>query len=551
MLDVNIVIGSLAGALVAAALVFAVMAHGRRALQKEASDAQSARAVADSRLADLTTAHTALNEAHRQLNDEHLALSRERERLLTTLESVGQDLRRESTTATTLRGQLDERTRQHSQLESELRVVTSQNQGLISRLEEREVAVRLADEEGRRRMDQIAELKAQTAALEERRAALESLLGKQKTWIEEQTQFFEQKIGGIAGQLLEEKSRAFTEVNRKEIDAVVSPFREQLKEFRERVDHIYAADARDRGQMHEQILQLTNLNQAVSQQAQALTKALTISSKATGDWGEMILEKILEDSGLREGKEYTLQHTVEADDESLQRPDAVIFMPEGRQLVIDAKVSNKAWTDYCSASDDESRAAHLEEHLASLRAHIRGLSARDYPSSPDLQTVDFVLMFVPVEAALVTALARDESLYMEAYRKKIVLVTASTLMAVIRLVEGTWAFQKRKESADKIAEAGRKLYEKLTVFSNTFVEIGEAIERAHGTFEKAKGQLATGKGNTIRLAQKMVELGVTPAPGKVMPAALVDLAGEEADDPEEPTLPALEAPTAIASSPAA
>jgi DNA recombination protein RmuC len=550
MLDVNVVVGCMVAAVVAAVIVFAVMARGRRALQEEVANARSAQAVAESRLGDLTTAHTALNESHRRLSDQHLALSRERERLSTTLEKINEDVERESTAAAALRGQLEEKTRQHSQLESDHRVTTSQNQGLTARVADREAAVRKADDENRRHMDQIAELKAQAAALEERRAALESLLGKQKTWIEEQTQFFEQKIGGIAGQLLEEKSRAFTEVNRKEIDAVVSPFREQLKEFRERVDHIYSADTRDRGQMHEQILQLTNLNQAVSQQAQALTKALTISSKATGDWGEMILEKILEDSGLREGKEYTLQHTVEADDESLQRPDAVIFMPEGRQLVIDAKVSNKAWTDYCSASDDESRAMCLEEHLASLRAHIRGLSARDYPSSPDLQTVDFVLMFVPVEAALLTALARDESLYMEAYRKKIVLVTASTLMAVIRLVEGTWAFQKRKESADKIAEAGRKLYEKLTVFSNTFVEIGEAIEKAHGTFEKARAQLATGKGNTIRLAQKMVELGVTPATGKVMPVELVDLAGEEAgeaEDRNDDALPALGGPEPAAS----
>jgi DNA recombination protein RmuC len=144
--------------------------------------------------------------------------------------------------------------------------------------------------------------------------------------------------------------------------------------------------------------------------------------------------------------------------------------------------------------------------------------------------VDFVLMFVPVEAALLTALAHDETLYTDAYRAKIILVTPSTLMAVLKLIEGMWAFQKRKESADKIAEAGRKLYEKLTVFSNTFVEIGEAIEKAHGTFEKARGQLSSGKGNTIRLAQRMLELGVQPAPGKVMPPELVTLAEE---GPEE------------------
>jgi DNA recombination protein RmuC len=364
----------------------------------------------------------------------------------------------------------------------------------------------------------------------------------QKTWVEEQTRAFEERITNITGQLLEDKTQKFTELNRTQMDGVVAPFKEQLKEFRDRVDHIYSTDTQERGQLREQIVQLTNLNQAVSQQAQALTKALTISSKATGDWGEMILEKILEASGLREDKEYKLQHTVEADDESPQRPDAVIFLPEGRQLVIDAKVSNKAWTEYCSAPDEESREARLEEHLASIRAHIKGLAARDYPSSPDLQTVDFVLMFVPVEAALLTALARDGALYTEAYQKKIVLVTASTLMAVIKLVEGTWAYQRRKESADKIAEAGRKLFEKLTVFADTFVEVGEAIERAHGTFERAQGQLATGKGNAIRLAQKMLDLGVTPAAGKVMPKELVKLSDREDDGDDD--LAALPAPEA-------
>jgi DNA recombination protein RmuC len=159
------------------------------------------------------------------------------------------------------------------------------------------------------------------------------------------------------------------------------------------------------------------------------------------------------------------------------------------------------------------------------------LSARDYPRSPDLKTVDFVLMFVPVEAALLTALAHDEAIYQEAYRSKIILVTPTTLMLALKMIEGMWLVQRRKESADKIAEAGRKLYEKLTVFAGSFLEVGAQIERAHGTFEKARGQLSTGRGNAIRLAQQMVELGVGPSPGKAMPSQLVHLA--EAETPEE------------------
>jgi len=528
----DILVWCAAAALLAGVLVFAVAASGRKALAAQLAAAQSTVAVTESRLADLTGSHAALSEAHRRVSEEHLALSRERERLSTTIEKTAQDLQRESAVAAQLRVSLEEVRSAAARLDSEYRVAKSTSEGLATRVGQLDTAIAAAQEENRNQGESIAGLRAGVATLEQQRDGLVTRLAEQKTWVEEQTRFFEEKITTATRTLLDDRARTFSEVNKREMDAVVTPFKEQLNEFRQRVDHIYTADTRERGQLQEQIVQLTSLNQTVSRRAEELTNALTISSKATGDWGEMILHKILEDSGLREGKEYSLQHTVEAEDESLQRPDAVIFLPEGRQVVVDSKVSNKAWKDYCAATDDESRAARLVEHLASLRAHVRGLSARDYPRSPDLKTVDFVLMFVPVEAALLTAFAHDETLYTDAYRAKIILVVPSTLMAVLKLVEGMWLFQKRKESADKIADAGRKLFEKLTTFSDTFVEVGEAIEKAHGTFEKARGQLATGKGNAIKLAQRMVELGVGPAPGKVMAAELLALADGDGDDDE-------------------
>lgn len=360
-------------------------------------------------------------------------------------------------------------------------------------------------------------LESQREELRQERSAAEQRLAAQRTWIEEQTRFFEEKIASTANRLLEEKSAAFTEVNRKSIDAVVAPFKEQLSEFRQRVDHIYSSDSKDRSQLHEQIRQLTQLNQSVSRAAEGLTHALTVSSKATGDWGETILRKILEDSGLREGREYKLQVSITGSDGDRQQPDAVIYLPEDRQVIVDSKVSNKAWKEYCDAPDDAMRALRLKAHLASLRAHIKGLAERDYARSPDLKTVDYVLMFVPVEAALLTALSSDDSLYGDAYRNKIILVTPSTLMAVTKLIEGLWTFQRRKESADHIAEAGRKLYEKLTTFAASFVELGTAIEKTKATFERAQGQLSTGKGNAIRLAESMKELGVAPTANKTFP----------------------------------
>jgi DNA recombination protein RmuC len=370
------------------------------------------------------------------------------------------------------------------------------------------------------------------AVAEARAEDLRLQLERQQAWIEEKTQQFEQSVLATSARLMEDRGRALNEASRREVETVVGPFREQLAEFRRRVDEIHSVEARARGALDEKIVLLTQLNRAVSEQADRLTQALTISSKSTGDWGETILARILEDSGLRLEKEYRLQHAVRGAEGERLQPDAVIFLPEGRQLIIDAKVSNKAWTAYSGESDETARAARLREHLTSLRAHMKGLSGRDYPGSPDLTTVEFVLMFVPVEAALLTALAQDESLYGDAYRQRIVLVSPSTLMAVVKLVEGLWTFQRRQESAEEIAEAGRKLYEKLVGFCQTFLDIGTQLQRSSVAFEKAKGQLS-GHGSAIRLAERMRELGVTPSAGKRLPEALTRADDEDKAAAEE------------------
>jgi DNA recombination protein RmuC len=344
-----------------------------------------------------------------------------------------------------------------------------------------------------------------------------------------QTELFEARVLAATAKLMEDSSRSLAERNQKDVTAVVAPFKEQLAEFRQRVDHIYATDTHERGSLKAQIETLTSMNQAMSVQAQRLANALTVTSKSVGDWGETILGKILEDSGLRKGHEYELQVSISGRSGESLRPDAVIRLPESRQLIVDSKVSNKAWTEYCAAVDEVEKETRLREHLLSLRAHMKGLSGKAYTDSPELSTVDFVLMFVPVEAALLTAFVKDPDLYADAYRSRIVLVTPSTLMAVIKLVEGIWTFQKRKESADEIAEAGRKLYEKLTNFAASFISVGRAIKQSSDAFEQAQGQLSTGKGNAIKLAEDMKKLGVTPAAGKTMPAQLL-LPNQDEDD---------------------
>jgi DNA recombination protein RmuC len=373
-----------------------------------------------------------------------------------------------------------------------------------------------------------AALEQARSAAEARADGLDQQLQRQEAWVTEKTRHLEQSVLATAAKLMDDRGRVLNEASRREVEAVVTPFREQLADFRRRVDEIHSVEARARGALDEKIVQLTSLNQAVSLQAERLTQALTITSKSTGDWGETILAKILEDSGLRADKEYRLQHSVRGAEGERLQPDAVIFLPEGRHLIIDAKVSNKAWTAYCAESATGPRDGLLREHLASMRAHMKGLSARDYPGVPELATVDFVLMFVPVEAALLTALATDGNLYSDAYRQRIILVSPSTLMAVVKLVEGLWTFQRRQESAEEIAEAGRKLYEKLVGFATTFLELGNSLQKSSGAYERALGQLKTGRGSAVDLAEKMLELGVSPAAGKRLPDALTkDRSSEE------------------------
>ena len=372
----------------------------------------------------------------------------------------------------------------------------------------------------------LVKLTGENQGLSSRRETLEQQLLEQRKWVEDQTQRLEERVIAAAAKMMEERGKAFTELNKKEVLEVVAPFKAQLTDFRQRVDQIYDTENKERGELKQQILQLTSLNQSVSQEAQRLTNALTVTSKSTGNWGETILSRILEDSGLREGKEYRLQHSIAGQDGERLQPDAVIFLPGDRQLVVDSKVSNKAWTQYCAAESKEERKEYLKDHLLSLRAHVKGLSGKDYARSPDLSTVDFVLMFVPVEGALLTALAEDEALYTEAFQKKVILVTPSTLMAVVKLAEGLWTLQKRKESADEIAEAGRKLYEKLTNFADSFVDVGNAIEQSHRAYEKARGQLSNGRGNAISLAERMRDLGVSPGPGKEFPPELLPPPGD-------------------------
>lgn len=356
--------------------------------------------------------------------------------------------------------------------------------------------------------------------------AAEKTAATQQQWIADQKQQLEERFTNLANQLLEEKTARFTATNAEKLEAIIAPFRTSLGEFRLRVDAVHTEETKARASLAEQIASLTQLNQQVSQDASNLTRALTVNVKATGNWGESILKGILERSGLRQGQEYELQVPVKGEEGEQRFLDALLHLPEERQVIIDSKVSNKAWTDYVNATTESAREEAFAAHLVSLRAHVKGLAGRNYPDVPELKTVDFVLMFVPVESALLEALAREPALYEEAYSRRVMLVTPTNLMVVVKLVESLWTVQKRKEFAEEIADAGAKLYDKLVGFAENFDKLGARIEALREGYEDSRKQLATGKGNAIGIAQGMIDRGVKAR--KKLPEGLLRIASPEA-----------------------
>ncbi len=381
-------------------------------------------------------------------------------------------------------------------------------------------------------------LQGELTALRTSTEALREQLQHQKVWFEEQTRHLRTEAENLTGKILEEKTQRFTALNAERLGELLNPLREQLGDFKQKVEQVYTDEAKERSALKAQVEQLHSLNKALSERTEDLTQALTSSSKVQGDWGEMVLKRLFEESGLERGREYEIQDSIENDEGGRQRPDAVIYLPEDRQLVVDSKVSLTAWTDYCAARDEAERAACLKRHLASVRAHLRELALRDYTRSPDLHTVDFVVMFVPIEAALLEALRGDDKLYAEAFRSKVVLVSPTTLFSVIKMVEGMWSVRRREQNAEKIAEAGGKLYDKLEMFVASFESVRKGLASANKALDDAWDHLSAKRGNALKLAKEMRDMGLRTK-GKTRIVELVSaqealpLADDGEPDPDE------------------
>ena len=331
----------------------------------------------------------------------------------------------------------------------------------------------------------------------------------------------------LANEILEDKSKRFTEQNAASLDALLKPLQTKLTEFKEQVSNSYGNEARERFALKSEIERLANLNLRMSDETRSLTQALKGDSKVQGNWGELVLESILESSGLRKGEEYLVQDSHTQTDGSRLQPDVVVKLPEGRSLVVDSKVSITAYARHAETTDPIVAEQELAAHIQSLRQHIQGLSGKNYSSLYGIGSVDFVLMFVPIEPAFLLALKTAPNLYQEALAKNIVLVCPSTLMATLRTVAHLWRQDHQNRNALEIAKQCGTLYDKFVGFVEDLEKLGQRLDQAQTSYHDAFNKLKSGKGNLIRTAEKVRELGVKPS--KNISTPLLDSSDVETD----------------------
>lgn len=329
----------------------------------------------------------------------------------------------------------------------------------------------------------------------------------------------------LATQIFEQKAKTFDEAHTKGLDLLLKPFREQITNFSKQSEERFLHDVKERQSIKDEIVRLKSLNERLSEDAINLTNALKGENKTQGNWGEIVLERILEESGLREGHEYDIQNTLEGEEGKKYRPDVIVHLPQNKDIIIDSKVSLVAYEAFVRATDDETRAHTLKQHLVSIHGHIKGLSQKRYEQLSGVKTLDFVLLFMPIEGAFLLALEQDNTFFKTAYEQNIVVVSPSTLLVTLRTIEHIWRSEYQERNAKEIAASAEALYEKLVAFVEDMEKIGDSIAKTQKSYEGAMNKLSTGKGNLIRRAEGMRKLGLKPK--KTLPESLMDTGRDE------------------------
>ncbi|KWU02393.1 recombinase RmuC [Vibrio toranzoniae] len=381
--------------------------------------------------------------------------------------------------------------------------------------------------------DEINVLKAHKSELEaelreqEARHDQENLANNEKLQLLEHAESrLKQQFEHLANQLFETKTAKVDQQNKQSLEGLLSPLREQLEGFKKQVNDNFSQEAKERHTLVHELKNLQRLNESMTREAVNLTQALKGDNKQQGNWGEVVLARVLAESGLREGHEYQTQVNLQNDAGKRYQPDVIVHLPQDKQVVVDSKMALVAFERYFNAETDQQRDAALRDHLVSLRAHIKGLSQKDYHQLKGIQSLDYVLMFIPVEPAFQVAIQADPSLVKDAMEQNIILVSPTTLLVALRTIDNLWRNDRQNQNAQVIAERASKLYDKLRLFVDDMEGLGSSLDRANQSYQGAMNKLVTGRGNVIRQAESFKQLGVEVK--KPISIGLAEMAQNEA-----------------------
>lgn len=398
------------------------------------------------------------------------------------------------------------------------------NQNLESLIADREEKLESETLRANTAEKELATLTADYRNLKER-------LSEQKQELEDLQDKFRNEFKNLANEILEEKSKKFTEQNKEKLDALLKPLGEKITEFQKRVEDSHKEDLKGRSALDQHLKTLQELNQKMSEEAKNLTKALKGDTKQQGNWGEVILQRILEKSGLRKGHEYETQESTTTEDGRRLQPDVIVNLPDEKKLVIDSKVSLTAYEKFTSADEPDDREKALKQHINSLRAHVKGLSGKNYEQIHGFSSPDFVLLFIPIEPAFGLAMQNDPDLYNEAFDKNIIIVSPTTLLATLATIDNVWKQEYQNKNAMEIATRGGALYDKFVLFVESLQDIGNRLQQTQKSYDDAMNRLSIGSGNLVRQAEMLRDLGAKAS--KKLPKELSNVDPDQSESQGE------------------
>ena len=386
---------------------------------------------------------------------------------------------------------------------------------------------------------QVLEHSRELAAVQSEYGRLEERLEQEGRTAQEKLELLQgarkqlgEEFNNLANRIFEEKSQRLVQTNQETLKATLDPLKTQIKDFRKKVEDVYDKESRDRISLRHELENLKQLNQRMSEDAVNLTRALKGDKKTQGNWGEVVLERVLEDSGLRKGYEYETQFSAVSAEGQRRVPDVVVRLPDDKDIIIDSKVSLVDYERYVNAENDDDRQAALAAHVRAIKQHIKGLSLKEYEQLESLRSLDFVLLFIPIESAFMAAFDSDPTMFKTAYDKQIIVVSPTTLLATLRTVQTIWRYEHQNRNAEKIAQQAGSIHDQFARVLESLQDIGKHLNRAQEAWEKTRERMSSGRGNLVKKVQDLEKLGARTK--KTLPVQMLDEALAEDSEPLDP-----------------